>query len=123
LGEDHESVRGDGHAWTANHSRSFMVGTTVHSLALANGVTVREYVDASGTVFAVGWDGPVLPDFVRLLGIYFPSYQEALGQKRRGVSVNRSDLVLEAGGAMRGFYGRAWLPERLPKGLNIQEIR
>jgi len=126
LAGDWASVQSDAQAFSANTTLSSQTANgavTVYTQALPNGVVVRQYVDATGFVFAVGWDGPVMPDFVRLLGDYFPSYQEALRQQRRGVSVNRADLVLEAGGAMRGFYGRAWLPARLPSGFTGRDIR
>lgn len=123
LGGDRESVRSDRHAWEASHSHSYISGATVHTQVLPNGITVRQYVDPAGLVFAVAWEGPVMPDFARLLGNYFPSYQEALRQQKRGVSVNTADLVLESGGMMRAFYGRAYLPARLPVSLTAQDIR
>ena len=86
-------------------------------------MTVREYVDGSGNVFAVGWDGPVLPDFERLLGSHFAAYQAAMQTARRGVGIHSADLVLESGGMMRAFTGRAYLPSRLPSGFNAQDIR
>ena len=34
------------------------VGFTVHEIEVPPGILVREYVSASGTVFAVSWTGP-----------------------------------------------------------------
>ncbi len=123
LGGDLASVRGDALAWNASISQSALSGATLHSLLLPNGVTVREYVDAAGTVFAVAWEGPVQPDFVRLLGSSFAIYQEALRKPGRSVGVNNADLVLESGGRMRAFHGRAYLPARLPAALSTRDIR
>jgi hypothetical protein len=80
-------------------------------------------VDHDGLVFAVAWEGPLLPDFARLLGSAYPVYQEALRQQKRGVSVQGAELVIESGGMMRAFNGRAYLPGRLPAGLTAQDIR
>lgn len=123
LGADLESVHSDRLAWDASLSQSAVSGATLHSLLLPNGITVREYVDAAGRVFAVAWEGPVQPDFVRLLGRYFASYQEALRKPGRSVGVNNATLVLESGGRMAAFHGRAWLPTSLPATLTGQDIR
>ena len=123
LGGDLASVQREQQAWGASSSQSVLRGASVYSLVLGNGVTVREYLDASGTVFAVGWEGPVLPDFERLLGPHFASYQAALQTARRGVSIRSAGLVLESGGMMRAFTGRAYLPAQLPSGITAQDIR
>ncbi len=123
LGGDLESVRSDALAWNANHSHSALGAATLHSLVQPDGVTLREYVDAAGLVFAVAWEGPVQPDFLRLLGSHFPRYLEALRQPGRGMGVNSPELVLESGGRMRAFYGRAWLPASLPTSLTGKDIR
>ena len=46
---------------------------TVHQLQSSAGTTVREYVSPSGTVFAVSWDGPWMPDLQQTLGSYLRS--------------------------------------------------
>src|SRR3954464_10760371 len=46
----------------------------LHEIRSASGTTIREYVDSSGTVFAVAWDGPWLPDFRQVLGEHFDHY-------------------------------------------------
>jgi hypothetical protein len=80
-------------------------------------------VNAAGLVFAVGWEGPVQPDFERLLGPYFQVYAVAVRQQRRGVSVQAADVVIESGGMMRSFVGRAYLPPSVPATLPAQDIR
>jgi hypothetical protein len=65
----------------------------------------------------------VLPDFERLLGASFQTYMAALRQQRRGVNVRNSDVVIESGGMMRSFAGRAYLPTKLPVNLMAQDIR
>ena len=123
LGGDLASVQADQQAWGAGSSSPTITGVTVYTQALPNGVIVRQYVNASGLVFAVGWEGPVQPDFERLLGSYFQTYTTAQRQQRRGVNVQTSDIVMESGGMMRSFNGRAYLPSALPAGLAAQDIR
>src|SRR5580704_12348400 len=43
----------------------------------ATGTVVREYASPTGTVFAVAWQGPWLPDMRQLLGSYFEQYAQA----------------------------------------------
>ncbi len=123
LGSDLGSVQADQQAWGASVTQVTVAGSTVFSQSLANGVTVRQYVNAYSLVFAVGWEGPVQPDFERLLGSYFQTYTVAQRQQRRGVNVQTSTLVMESGGMMRSFSGRAFLPSALPAGLSAQDIR
>jgi hypothetical protein len=80
-------------------------------------------VDVTGLVFAVGWEGPVLPDLERLLGSFHPVYALAVRQQKRGVSIQTPELVIESGGMMRAFNGRALLPAKLPAGIAHQDIR
>lgn len=123
LGGDAASVASDQQTWTATDTQSTVAVATLHSQLLPNGVTVRQYLDSSGRVFAVAWSGPVLPDFARLLGAYYPSYSDAIRQQARGVHVQSATLVIESGGMMRAFVGRAYLPNRLPAGFTAQDIQ
>jgi hypothetical protein len=98
----------------------------VHELTLASGTVVREFVGPSGTVFAVAWQGPFKPDLNQLLGTYFPRLVAA-GQMRhadhRALAVRAPDVVIESGGRMRAFTGRAYLPEMVPATLSLGDIR
>jgi hypothetical protein len=123
LGGDVASVQADQQAWFCTTNQSPLTGATLYSQSLPDGQVVRQYVDAAGLVFAVAWDGPVLPDFERLLGASFQTYMAALRQQRRGVNVRNSDVVIESGGMMRSFAGRAYLPTKLPVNLMAQDIR
>lgn len=126
LNGDRASVLADQNAWTATSSQAVVgsaSGASVYTLSLPNGVTVRQYVDAAGCVFGVAWEGPVQPDFVRLLGDYFADYADALRQQKRGVNLQSASLVIESGGMMRSFGGRAYLPAKLPTTLTALDIR
>lgn len=93
---------------------------------LHSGTVVHEFVDATGAVFAVSWAGPFKPDLKRLLGRHFDRLQDGGGTRkadRAHVEVNDADLVVQSGGHMGAFEGRAWVPSRLPAGFDTQEMK
>lgn len=94
---------------------------------LATGTLVREYLAPGGAVFAVSWDGPVLPDLKALLGKYFETMvAESARLPRAGRShlgVDKPEVVIHSGGHMRAFEGSAWIPAQLPAGFSAAELR
>jgi hypothetical protein len=97
-------------------------GYTVHEIQAPTGTVVREFVSSSGTVFAVAWQGPFIPNLRLLLGPHFDAFSTAASSrpKRPGhgpLLVATPGLVVESGGKMRAFFGRAYLPDLLPPGL------
>jgi len=94
---------------------------------LESGTVVREYVDANGTVFAVSWLGPFLPDLKEILGSHFNAMvAHASRAAKAGQSqlvLKQSDLVIVSGGHMGAFEGRAWLPAKLPAGFSPSDIK
>lgn len=95
---------------------------------LDSGTTVHEYVDASGVVFAVSWSGPYLPDLKEILGDapFDKMVSQANRMPKGGRSplvLKRRDLVVESGGHMGAFQGRAWLPDQLPPGFKPGDIQ
>ena len=123
LAGDLASVQSDAQAFGALTSQTVMAAATVYTQTLPNGLVVRQYADSAGLVFAVAWEGPVLPDFGRLLGSYYPVYTLAVRQQKRGVNFQTPELVIESGGMMRSFSGRALLPTRLPAAMVPLDIR
>ena len=77
-----------------------VTGYTVNRTTLDSGTTVREYVDASGTVFAVSWSGPVLPDLKQLLGPYF----DTLAAPRSNPHQRRGQRMIKQSDVVIGFY-------------------
>ncbi len=123
LGGTQASVQADGAAWQAPAVALSGLRFTVFTHTTPEGVKVRQFVSLTGLVFAVAWDGPVLPDMERLLGGYFPLYQNSLQQRKRSVRVDTPSLSLESGGMMRAFVGRAYLPDQMPRGVAAAELQ
>lgn len=105
-------------------------GTTIQTLTLNTGTIVREYLSTAGVVFAVSWDGPVLPQLKQLLGPdNFEQYTGAMNTARsqsgsRGyANVSLPGLAVESAGHMGAFFGRAWLPASLPAGITAKDIQ
>jgi hypothetical protein len=102
---------------------------TLHEVRSSSGTTVREYVSSSGTVFAVAWQGPWLPNLRQVLGRYYDEYQQMVrgtpGQRRaRGsLVINLPDLVVQMGGHPRAFSGRAYSPRLMPLRVRAESIR
>jgi NDP-sugar pyrophosphorylase family protein len=102
---------------------------TLHEIRSASGTMIREYVDPSGTVFAVAWDGPWLPDLRQVLGEHFDHYQTAMRAKHQSrtgrgvVAIDEGGLVVQMSGHPRAFTGRAYLSSRLPAGIQLESIR
>jgi hypothetical protein len=95
---------------------------------LESGTVVHQYSDANGTVFAVSWSGPYLPDLKELLGIHFDTMVEHAKKmpraaRRSHFMLKQSDLVIVSSGHMGAFEGRAWLPGKLPAGFNPRDIK
>jgi len=127
LGEDVASVESDrAHLKAAAARTQSTQNYTVHELQGANGLVIREYVSPAGTVFAVAWNGPQMPDLRQLFGAYFSVYQQAAKAKRAGrgpLHIDQSDLVVHSGGHMRAFSGMAYLPQLLPPDVAISDIK
>ena len=115
-------------ATASTASSSTSATYTVRETTLTNGTAVREYLTQAGTVFAVAWSGPQMPDLSSLLGSYFPQYVAGVQASRtsgvRGPgAVENSGLVVHSGGHMGAFSGQAWLPQALPAGFSTSDIQ
>ncbi len=97
-------------------------GWQVQQRQLATGTTVREYVGSDGTVFAVRWSGPFLPDLQALLGPSFETLRRAPTRGPGALVIREPGLVLLSAGGMGRFEGRAWLPARVPAGVDPEQL-
>lgn len=133
LGGDMESVQADQAAMNASQRISAATDNyTVYELQLPTGTIVREYLSMSGTVFAVAWQGPLLPDLHQLLGAKFKDYTDAAAARHADdgrhadhghLDIQLPDLVVESNGRVRAFYGRAYLPQSLPQDVAVTDIQ
>src|SRR5487761_567749 len=101
-------------------------GYSVQQITAADGTLVKEYVSATGMVFGVSWQGPAMPNLSQLLGTYFPEFKKAApaaSRRHRAVSVATNQLVVESGGHLRAFRGRAYAPGLLPSNLSPAVVR
>ena len=129
LGASEDSVQDDQTRLQANVKITATQAYTIHELTSPLGIVVREYVSASGRVFAVSWQGPFQPDMRQILGSYFSQYSVA-AKKQRDNQIRRSpldihepSLVLKSMGHMRAYFGLAYDPRLLPPGVNADELR
>ncbi len=128
LGEDISTVPYDQAHFNATLLVTQKSGYAVHELHSSSGVVVREYASSSGKVFAVTWHGPWQPDLKHLLGSHFDAYRVRLQAPSRGaghgpVVIQQDGLVVELGGHMRDFVGRAYLTDQTPEGVSLEQIR
>lgn len=126
LGGSVDTVQADQEQMKGTRRITSAANYSVHEIQAESGTKVREFVSPSGTVFAVAWQGPWKPDMKQLLGPYFDRYVQAIQSKRlrRGaVSIQQPDFVVESGGHMRSFTGRAYLPQITPQNVDPAAIK
>jgi hypothetical protein len=126
LGGSEQSVEQDRERLAGQSKRTVFQHYTLHEISMKDGRIIREYVSPGGTVFAVAWEGPSLPDFSTLLGSYYAAFREAMASpnRRHGpLYVEAGPLVVESGGHMRAFRGRAYVSDLIPANLSKDVIR
>lgn len=99
---------------------------TSQTVQTPQGVTVTEYANAAGTVFAITWKGPFKPDLQQLLGSYFAPYLSAANAQTQQLNlsmVKGSNIVVHSAGRMRGFFGVAWVPSLVPAGFDPSKLQ
>ena len=129
LGGDISSVQND-QAHMKGALRSTAAGNyVVHEITDSNGTVVREYASPGGKVFAVAWQGRWTPDLRQLFGTYFDQFAQAAQVKQsqrpdRGpLSIQEPGLTVHTSGSMRNVFGRAFIPEQMPEGLDPDSVR
>ena len=112
-------------------------GYVIHEITTPYGSRVREFVSPAGLVFGVAWEGQFPPDFQQLLGPYYRQAQEAAAQQgspqgsdqriarrpRGPAFIDTPGLVLVQTGHSRSFHGRAYIPQLIPQGVVVSDIR
>jgi Protein of unknown function (DUF2844) len=126
LGENVTTVENDRVQMKAQLRTMSVAGYTVHEITTPSNTAIREYVSASGQVFAVAWDGPILPDFKQTFGRYYDEYHGSATTHRVGqrqLIIEHADLVVHSTGRMRAFRGTAYVPSLLPSNFSVADIK
>jgi hypothetical protein len=129
LGGDVTSVQADQAKMQGNLRTTSSNSYNVHEIQVSTGVAVKEYVSPAGKVFAVTWQGPFHPDLRQVLGTYFEEYAQAVQTQRasrrgRGpLLIQQPGLVVQISGHMRAFVGRAYVPQMMPAGVHVEDLR
>jgi len=129
LGGDATTVQADQLKMQGSLRTTSADAYNVHEIQVPTGVTVKEFASPAGRVFAVTWQGPFHPDLQQLLGTYYEQYMQALQAQRatrkgRGpLLIQEPGLVIQISGHMRSFVGRAYVPQMMPAGVKVEDIR
>ena len=129
LGDTVASVQADQQKFQMRRQIRQAQNHTVHMLTGDNGTVITEFVSATGTVFGVSWQGPMIPDLSQLLGAHFSTFQtqvlseSRIRARRRGAVVHNGNLIVESGGHPRDYRGRAYLSDQLPAGVTPEAIQ
>ena len=126
LGQSEASVHEDRQHMAGQMKSATFQHYTVHEITAAGGMVVREYVSPTGMVFGIVWEGVTMPDLPQLLGPYFSQFRDAVASPRRhrgAVYVQAGPLVVESGGHMRAYRGRAYVTSLIPADLTKDVVR
>jgi hypothetical protein len=102
---------------------------SIYEITDSNGTVIREFVSLTGAVFGISWQGRFVPEMRQLLGIHFGQYSAAVQAKtakyagRKPLHIDLPDLVFENSGHMGWYYGRVYVPQSVPEGARVEDIR
>src|ERR1700722_15879062 len=119
LGGDVASVQQDQAQMKGTLKSTQAKAYTVHEIKASSGTIVNEYVSPDGKVFAITWHGQFIPNMQQLLGSYYQQFSDAASAQRqahvgrRAVSMQQRDLVIQNGGHVRSYFGKAYVPSML----------
>jgi hypothetical protein len=129
LGGDVSSVQQDKAQMKGTLKTTENDAYTVHEITAAGNTIVKEYVSSAGKVFAITWHGQFIPNMQQLLGTYFDQYAQASKEQREShpgrhpLNIQQPGLVFQNGGHMRSYVGRAYVPDMVPQGVNVDALQ
>jgi hypothetical protein len=109
--------------------QALAAGVQVVQTPTGDGGFIREYVSASGIVFAVSWNTHFKPRLEGLLGRFHADYAAAASQALKTPGIHReavlrsSDLVVQSSVRLNHFVGRAVVPSLTPAGFDASLAR
>ena len=98
---------------------------------LDGGGLITEFSDSSGTIFAITWDTPAMPDLSALLGAYKKPWLDAQRNSHansgrnlsaRHFSASTGDWSIVSTGHLRAYRGYSWLRSAVPPGFDLAEL-
>lgn len=128
LGEPESSVTADQQILRGELHQEVRPSYKVYQISAANGVVWKEFVSPAGTVFAISWQAPRMPNLEQMLGPSLVDLQVAMQssapRRSRGPLIIRTaKLVLVSGGHMRGFHGYAYVPGLVPANVSPETMQ
>ena len=128
LGGNVNSIEADRARMNASVNVTQQANYAVHEMQSPGGTTVKEFVSPDGNVFAVSWQGQFPPQMQQILGSYFNQYSAAISAQpkhygHRPLNIQQPGLVIQTGGHMRSYFGRAYVPDMLPAGVKADDIK
>lgn len=128
LGGNVNSVDADRAHMNARINVTQEANYSVHQMQSPGGTSVKEFVSPEGKVFAVSWQGQFPPQMQQILGAYFSQYEAALQSQpkhygHRPLNIQQPGLVIQTGGHMRDYFGRAYIPDMVPAGVKADQIK
>jgi hypothetical protein len=128
LGQDTASVQSDAAMLHGSVRSNATTHYTVHQIDGQNGLRVHEYISVAGQVFAVTWMGPMTPDLQQLLGSSYAAFSHSFAATthpglHRAARFVTPELVVEFGGHLRAYVGRAYLPAAMPAGMTAADLQ
>jgi len=128
LGGNVDSVGADRAHMNASVKVTPNGSVNVQEIQGPEGTVVNEYVSPTGSVFAVAWHGHFVPDMQQIMGSYFDQYSAALQSQdkhfgRHPLNIKQTGIVVQTGGHMRDYFGRAYIPSLLPQGFDPDQIQ
>jgi hypothetical protein len=129
LGEREESVTADLKAISGTrHQASDQAAYTIHEIANKH-LSIREYADKNGVIFAMTWKGSSNPDLMQFMGNFFADFKQASEQAPlvRGRAPYRmlrgSQVSVVQFGHMGNLHGKMWVSDLLPQGVTGDDIQ
>jgi hypothetical protein len=120
LGDDVAAVAADQVRLHASLRTFRNDGFTVHELAAASGVTIRNFVADAGKIFAVSWSGGWRPNLRDIMGTHYDRFIAATRGQRvaRGVArIELPGMIVVMGGPQRAAFGHVILTDLAPAGF------
>lgn len=104
------------------------VGYTVHELHNQEGSRIKQFVTATGQVFAVTWVTQYKPDLSRLLGTRHAQYARAEREQSRHGGIQRhfkmdqQDVLVQSSAHLNVYSGFALLKPLAPAGFSLAQL-